>query len=245
MKLIFKFLVLIFISLPVFGQHYEIPMMDKNIPSILIEHIGYTVSFNYVRNNPNWVGWHLTKKSLCNEVNRIDKFSKDPSLPKQYRVSSSDYTYSGYDRGHMCPAADNKWCITAMRESFYMSNICPQNPILNRQWWEHLEVACRRWCSYGYDLFIICGPIYGKKSRVIGNTMYIDVPERFFKVIYDQQNSRMIAFQYFNNGSRQTMEHAVCTVDEIEKITGYDFFHELDDEIENKLESECQLSIWK
>ena len=93
-----------------------------------------------------WVAWALTREETeTKATERKDDFRADPNLPHLNQVESNDYRKSGYDRGHMCPAADMKWSTEAMSDCFYMSNICPQVPALNQKWWEHLERACRRW----------------------------------------------------------------------------------------------------
>lgn len=227
------------------AQHYECAkILNYNISEIILENDEYIVSYNIMHNNPNWVGWHLTPNRIYGTFDRTDNFTKDKQLPKQYRVASSEYTYSGYDRGHMCPAADNKWLKSAMIQSFLMTNICPQIPELNRIWWEHLEDACRRWSHY-CDLYIICGPIYNNDNpNTIGRTMYIDVPDAFFKVVLDLTHMQTLGFYYKNDSSRQTIDEAVCTVDSIEQITGYDFFSDLPDEIENKIEAITNIQYW-
>ena len=97
--------------------------------------LGYTVSFNPELNIPNWVAWELNSSKLVEKESRAGHFYPDPDIPRGIAVETGDYSNSGYDRGHMCPAADNKWDKQAMRESFYMTNICPQHHNLNRGNW--------------------------------------------------------------------------------------------------------------
>lgn len=106
----------------------------------------FTISYNNFYKTPNWVAWELTRQETSGNEERKNKFLPDPDLPEP-RVEHSDYTHSGYDRGHMAPAADMKWSEKAMQESFYMSNICPQNQKLNRDDWGDLEEECRRWAK--------------------------------------------------------------------------------------------------
>ena len=109
----------------------------------MIRHTGYTVSYNAETKIPNWVAWTLTPERFEETVSRYDKFLPDPEVV--IPVTTEDYKRSGYDRGHLCPAADNKWDEQAMRESFYMTNVCPQDHNLNRGDWKELEEACRDW----------------------------------------------------------------------------------------------------
>lgn len=115
---------------------------------------------------------------------RTDKFLPDPDLPEHEAVTTDDYKGAGMDRGHMCPAGDNRWHWKAMQESFYMTNICPQNHNLNRGDWKELEESCRRWAQEEGKIYIVCGPIlYDQRHRTIGKKHKITVPEAFFKVV--------------------------------------------------------------
>ena len=144
------------------------------------------------------------------------------------------------DRGHMCPAGDNRWHWKAMQESFYMTNICPQNHNLNRGDWKELEEACRRWAQKEGRIYIVCGPVlYDRRHRTIGKKHKITVPEAFFKVILctDSNPPKAIGFIYKNAPGNHPLDSYVNTVDEVERITGIDFFPALPDEIEEKVEA--------
>ena len=118
-----------------------LPELVRERNSQVIRHTGYTVSYNAETKIPNWVAWTLTPERFEETVSRYDKFLPDPEVA--HPVTTEDYKRSGYDRGHLCPAADNKWDEQAMRESFYMTNVCPQDHNLNRGDWKELEEACR------------------------------------------------------------------------------------------------------
>lgn len=124
----------------------EIPVTIKKRNEIRLNRTGFTISYNNFYKVPNWVAWELTRQETTGNEERKSKFLPDPDLPEP-RVEHSDYTHSGYDRGHMAPAADMKWSEKAMQESFYMSNICPQNQKLNRDDWGDLENECRTWAK--------------------------------------------------------------------------------------------------
>ena len=150
----------------------------------ILKRKGYTVSYNSRLNVPNWVAWELNRDKLVERESRSDKFLPDPDLPAGKAVTTDDYKHSGWDRGHMCPAGDNRWHWRAMQESFYMTNICPQNHNLNRGDWKELEEACRRWAEQEGPIYIACGPIfYNRQPRTIGSKHKIAVPDAFFKVI--------------------------------------------------------------
>ena len=216
----------------------EIPVSTQKKEEIIIKRIGYTASYNNKMKNPNWVAWELTRKETIGEEERTNKFLPDPNLPEP-RVKTSDYTRTGYDRGHMAPAADMKWSEKAMEESFYMSNICPQNQKLNRGDWGDLEEACRGWAKKYGTVYIACGPIYDHaRPKRIGNTK-IAVPDRFFKVVLinNRKDPMALGFIFPNRAQSQDLGKYQVTVDSVEKITGYDFFAKLPDQIENAIEA--------
>ena len=136
----------------------EIPVMQSRTGGQLIKRKGYTLSYNADYKTPQWVAWELTGKETKGKEERTDKFLPDPDV-RGAKAYSNDYTKSGYDRGHMAPAADMKWSKQAMAESFYMSNICPQNPNLNRGDWNDLEEKSRQWAKKYGAVYIACGPV--------------------------------------------------------------------------------------
>lgn len=215
----------------------------------LICHTGFALSYNRDTNCANWVAWELTREEArSKEVERVKEFNADPSVPKANRVEWYDYRQSGFDRGHMCPAGDMRWSMNAMMDCFFMSNICPQAKELNQKWWEHVERACRRWAGKEGSVYICCGPIYDKKSkaRYIGKDTKVRVPDGFFKVVLSLQKGKekAIGFVYRNNNERQTMEDAAMSVDEVEKLTGYDFFPTVEKGLQDRLEATYDLRKW-
>ena len=221
-----------------FSLQLEIPKTIRKRNEIVIGHVGYTVSYNDVYKTPNWVAWELTRKETAGDEGRTNKFLPDPKLPEP-RVVTSDYTNSGYDRGHMAPAADMKWSKQAMKESFYMSNICPQNRKLNRDDWGDLEESCRKWAEKYGTVYIACGPIYDTKSPKRIGEHKVAVPDRFFKVvlIYNRKNPIAMGFLFENKAHHQDLRNYMVTVDQVEEATGLDFFSKVPDSIEKRIES--------
>lgn len=217
----------------------EIPIMRSNIGGQILKRKGYTLSYNADYKTSQWVAWELTRKETKGKEGRTDKFLPDPDVlgAKAY---TSDYTKSGYDRGHMAPAADMKWSRQAMEESFFMSNICPQNPNLNRRDWNDLEEKSRQWAKKYGAVYIACGPIYDtKRPKRIGNNK-IAVPDAFYKVILinDKKNPKAIGFIFPNKAGHKPLNKYIVTVDSVEIRTNIDFFPTLPDEIENRIEAE-------
>lgn len=224
---------------------YELPRILGNRSQQIIEHTGYTVSYNHDWLIPNWVAYELTHNETNGEYPREKKFSPDPQV-KGTPVVHQDYSNSGYDRGHMAPAGDMKWSAQAMRESFYTTNICPQNRNNNAGDWKDLEELARD-LAYKYGaLYICCGPVVTDVSKTIG-TRKIVVPQAFYKVFLRQKSDgswTTIGFVMPNEaGSRPLMTY-MQTVDEVEEVSGIDFFCNLPDTIENKIESEFDITDW-
>ena len=145
----------------------------------------------------------------------------------------------------MCPAGDNKWDEEAMRQSNLLTNMCPQDRALNSGVWNVIERDCRKWAKKYGEVYVVCGPIYlNRKHETIGANRVV-VPEAFFKVVLCRQGkAKAIGFVYRNEGKKQPMADAVCTVDDVERLTGLDFFPELDDPTENRIEATAKLSDW-
>ena len=221
-----------------YSLQLEIPKTIRQRDETIITHTGYTVSYNHHYKTPNWVAWELTRQETTGEEGRTNQFLPDPSLPEP-RVETSDYTHSGYDRGHMAPAADMKWSKQAMKESFYMSNICPQNRKLNRDDWGDLEEKCREWAKKYGRVYIACGPIYDKASPKRIGKHQVAVPDRFFKVvlIYNWKNPIAMGFLFENKAHHQNLKNYMVKVDQVEEETGLDFFSKVPDEVENRIES--------
>lgn len=227
-------------------NNIEIPTITDERSDRIITHKGFTLSYNYDWKIPNWVAYELTDIEVMGEVPRYDKFKPDPMVPQNVSATTNDYKHSGYDRGHLAPAADMKWDEQAMRESFYLSNICPQNPNLNGGVWKDLEEQVRDLASQKGSIFVACGPIVTDASTTIGENKVV-VPQAFFKVLLQEEEDgtiHTIGFVYENISGRKPMSTYAMTVDEVEEITGIDFFPSLPNKIEKKTESEVDFTKW-
>ena len=221
---------------PIAGM--EIPVM-KNNQGQIIRRTGYTLSYDAKNKTPQWVAWELTKEETRGKEERSTEFTPDPDV-KGTKVVTYDYSHSGYDRGHMAPAGDMKWSKKAMQESFYMSNICPQDHNLNTMDWNELEMKSREWARRYGKVHIVCGPIYkGIRNEYIGEHR-VKVPDAFFKVILinDSRKQCALGFYFENEAGERPLEEYLTSVDDIENLTGMDFFSALPDNLENRLEKE-------
>lgn len=226
----------------------EEPIFNKSIAGIYIQHTGFSLSYNTTNLIPNWVAWELNASKLVEREGRTNDFLPDPQLDADLAVTTDDYKHCGWDRGHMCPAGDNKWHWKAMMESFYMTNICPQHHNLNRGDWKEFEEACREWALVE-PVYIACGPILYKEPvyGYIGRYHKIRIPDAFFKVVMTGLESgkpRAIGFIYKNTAGNKRLDSYVNSIDQVERITGLDFFSALPDNIENVIESRYDLNDW-
>lgn len=226
----------------------EIPAYLTDRPEEVVAHEAYTVSFNRKHKIPNWVAWTLTRKRTRGTAKRTDLFQPDPDVRKGPTATDADYRGSGYDRGHMCPAADNKFSKQAMTECFYLSNICPQTHSLNGGDWKELEEKCRRWAMKYDTLYIVCGPVLSPKERpsTIGDGR-VSVPRAFYKVLMrldGDGEARAIGFVYRQEDKDHPMSHYATTVDEVERLTGINFFSKLPERQERRAEASYDPNDW-
>ena len=221
------------------------PRPLEGVSEQIIRKTSYIVSYNKNTKIPNWVAWHLTAPHTDGPISRMSNFYEEESVATP-RATLEDYRGSGWSRGHMCPAGDNKWDETAMYESFSLVNVCPQNANLNSGLWNSIEIDCRRWARQFGDVYIVCGPLlYNKEHETIGANKVV-VPEAFFKVVLCLQGRpKAIGFVVKNNAGTKKKDQYVNTVDEVERITGYDFFPALPDDIENEVESHADIDDWR
>lgn len=190
----------------------------------IVRHTYYTLSYNEVYEQANWVYYSLTDSMILNSGEERSKSFKMDKLVNTISAKSSDYTKSGYDRGHLCPAADMGFSRVAMDESFLMSNISPQVPDFNRGIWKELETTVRKWVLKEHQLYIAAGPVFKNNKGTIGKEEVL-VPGYYFKIIYDPTDQpKLIAFVIPNEKSDRPLTDFAVTADEAEQLTGIDFF---------------------
>jgi endonuclease G, mitochondrial len=190
--------------------------------------LGYALAHDSVKKTPVWVAEHLTRERAMAQATRKDAFAPDPDLPRGERAELRDYKGSGFDRGHMAPYADFNWSAQAARQSFYLSNMVPQvGRGMNQGIWKDLESAVRLWAVRRGEVYVYTGPIYGAKFRVIGKGR-VAVPAQLYKIVYDPATYESITFIMPNKALKvQDIGSYVSTVQEVERLTGLQFFSEL------------------
>lgn len=220
----------------------EIP--KTNLKDIIITHTGYSLLYNETHEQANWVAYKLTKKETNKIWERTDKFLTDPKV-KTGTADDKDYSGSGYDRGHLAPASDMGWSSTAMAESFYYSNISPQDTSFNRGVWKRTEELVRTWATENKSVYIVTGPVLTNGLTTIGYNK-VSVPKYFYKIIldYNEPSIKGIGFIIPNSSSSEPLQQFAVTIDSVEKFTGIDFFPLLTDEQEKIIESNLNIKSW-
>ena len=210
----------------------------------LIEHSYYTLSYVEKYEQAEWVAYEFIGERFLGVFERTNDFRIDTSVISG-SSELSDYISSGYDRGHLVPAADMSFSDTAMSESFFLSNVSPQNPSFNRGVWKKLEGQLRVWASENEHLYIVSGGVLSSCSLSIGANK-VGVPEYFYKVILDYTfpDIKAIAFVLPNERGMEELDFYVTSIDDVEQMTGLDFFPALPDEIEEDLEKLIDKSKW-
>ncbi len=221
--------------------------IPADVTNETVSYEGFTVAFNADRHQPNYVVWTLTPEHTDGPFSRKEAgvdFMPDPDV--KGCATLADYRRSGFDRGHMAPAADNKWSKRAMKDCHYLTNICPQDNRLNSGAWATVEKNVRKWVGRHGTLVIAAGPVLSDRlTRTIGPSE-VPVPERFFKVILaPEANPPMgIGFIMPNSFVDGGAQSTAVSIDQVEAITGFDFFHALPDSIEARAERQNSLRKW-
>jgi endonuclease G len=239
-----KLIVVLIFSYSVNLMAQKPDLLPVSITGQIVKHKYYTLSYSKQNKQAEWVFYLLTKKNSLGAVERKNNFRPDP-LVSTGSASLKDYSKSGYDKGHLCPAADMSFDAQAMSETFYLSNMSPQVPTFNRGIWKKLEELVRSWSLQEDSLYIVTGPIFVNNKKSIGPDK-VTVPGYYYKVIYDPiGKKKMIGFILPNEkGSGQLSNYSV-SVDSVEKVTKIDFFHNLPDSLKNRLERGVDLKLWK
>jgi len=202
---------------------------------------GFSYGFSPRWRQSLWVAYQYVSEELTPRVKRGRNFTSDPE--EALTATNDDYKNSGYDRGHLAPAADMSWDAQAMRESFYFTNISPQEPAFNRGIWKELEEQVRTWTRRYDTLYVVTGPLFIHEPRYIGR---IPVPSHFYKALLIKSDNQWesIAFIIENRKIVVPLNEFRCTVDSLEQVSGLDFFSSLDDAIESRVESQYHANIW-
>ena len=208
----------------------------------VVRHHDYTLSYSEQHEQAYWVAYIIEPEELQGIAERKDDFRPDP-LISTGSATDADYNEPVYDRGHLAPAAVMKRDSLTMSESFYYSNISPQLPAFNRYGgWKQLEKLVRDFVDSIGVLYVITGPVLHNNLETIGDNR-VSVPQQFYKVLYSRERGKMVAYLMPHRKITEELSEFIVTVDSVEEVTGLNFFINMDDSLEEDLES-SQWSGW-
>lgn len=228
------------------GQEMGYVVLPESMAQQNKAYTSFVLSYNKDNHTPNYVSWELTAGKTSGGVSRDEyNYWVDYTLTG---CLDTDYAYNTYqyERGHMCPAADNRWSAAAMKDCMVMANMCPQLSALNSGAWGSLEDKARDWAKRDQSIWIVAGPIYDETTdkQYIGKAQ-ARVPSSFFKAfLYNGAKPRAIAFVFTNGANPGGLQSYAMSIDDLEKLTGYDFFSFLDDEVEKEVEATYNFINW-
>ena len=211
----------------------------------LVRHDHFMLSYKEAFEQAEWVSYVLLKEHLTYDDRERPDFIEDPYIGTK-SADWRNYRGSGFDRGHLCPAGDRRFSEQAYRETFYTSNITPQQREFNGGIWNELEQQVRIWAKKHGELFVITAGILEPGLHTIGDED-VGVPERFYKIVArgTPDDLKILGFIMPGDINAGRLSDFVVPVDAIEQATGIDFFRELPNDIEAKLEREIQTNGWR
>lgn len=243
-------LYLLFISHATSSDSGYLRIADSLFPqhtacSQIVKHRYYALCYYEKHEQASWVIYSLTKDNIeKSSYKRKNIFYSDTLIATQ-SARYDDYTGTGYDRGHLCPAKDMSWNEAALKETFFMSNISPQLHYFNAGIWKKLEEQVRKWALQKDELIIITGGVLTDNLPKIGNKNKITVPDYFYKIIVELRNLNAIAFVLNSKIMPETpLMNMAISVDSVERFTGINFFEKLTDSVENRIESKVNTDFW-
>ncbi|MCC6459037.1 MAG: DNA/RNA non-specific endonuclease [Saprospiraceae bacterium] len=239
------------------GPRTELPQVPVSGPSTvsdnllphsttgeLVRHSYYTLSYAEEHEQAEWVVYELTRDRLNeNWVERATSFRPDPGVRTE-SATPRDYSGSGYDRGHLCPAADMAFDTLAMSESFFMSNMSPQVKAFNGGIWRELEECTRDWARKFNHLYVVTGPVLTRAGKGQIGFSKVTVPAAYFKVLLAPEQQQAIAFVLPNEMNTRPVMDFAGSIDQAEKLTGLDFFPQLLSGEKEALENKLDLDAW-
>jgi endonuclease G len=228
-------------SLSISATHAEWPAVSDT--GSVVSYTGFSLLYDETHEQARWVAYELTQEETGNGVERSNHFMEDPHIATQ-SATNADYAKSGYDRGHLAPASDMGWSATSMEESFYFSNMSPQNPSFNRGIWKKLETQVRNWANEHEAVYVVTGPVLSDGLPSIGPNE-VSVPNCYYKVLLDTREPEKhgIGFILPNAPSKLPLYSFAVSIDSVEKITGLDFFPALPKGLQ-MLEGENCFECW-
>ena len=231
----------------------ERPETEKVNPDLLpgsttgevINHNYFTLSYSEPHEQAEWVAYTLEQEHLTYDDRKRPYFIEDPKVSTK-SADWRNYRGSGYDKGHLLPAGDRRFSEQAYNETFYTSNISPQDKHFNAGIWNRLEQKVRYWCKKYGDLMVVTGGVLDNDLVEIGDED-VDVPRTFYKIILkgSGENAQVLAFLIPSEESQRPLQDFLVPVDEVEARTGIDFFEMMPESWQSRMESKVDVEDWK
>lgn len=215
--------------------------LPTSTSNVIVKHQYYTLSYKEDYEQAEWVAYTLKSNNSNSDFDR-PFFIEDPLIATQ-SASWKNYKNSGYDKGHLCAAADMKFSKEAFDDTFYTSNISPQKHNFNDGVWNRLEQKTRYWANKYNGIYVVTGGVLKPNLKTIGKEN-VAVPDYFYKILLNTANMKAIGFLVPHEDSNKPLYEFVVPIDDIEKMTGIDFFPKLDDKLENQLEKSNDYKNW-
>lgn len=229
------------------GSKIQVPdfFLPTSTTGELVFHEHFALSYHETFEQAEWIAYTLEPKHLTYDDRERPYFIEDPKV-KSKSADWRNFRGSGYDRGHLCPAGDRRFSEQAYNETFYTSNISPQNANFNAGIWNELELKIRQWCKQYGTLYISTGGILEKGLPTIGEEE-VAVPKAYFKIVArgDEKKLKVLAFLIPHQDTRASLQEFLVTVDTLEELTGINFFNNLTDSLENEIEKQLLHDGWK
>lgn len=231
-------------SIQIYSEEFDDSFLPISTTGAIVTHNSYTLSYSEKHEQAEWVAYELKKSNLSNNSFERPYFNEDKSVTTR-SADWRNYKKSGYDRGHLCPAGDRKYSYEAYSETFLTSNISPQDREFNAGIWNRLEQKIRFWADKYDGVYVVTGGVLKGNMNTIGDEN-VSVPNEFYKIVVDITDGKhkAIAFLIPNKPSSKSFYEYVVSIDEIEAKTGIDFFPNLPDSIEDKMERMIDLKAW-
>lgn len=211
----------------------------------ITHHKAYSLQYNEETEQAYWVAWELAADELNGSAKRSNKFMEDPKITTG-TATNADYYKSGFDRGHLAPAADMTFDDQAMQESFYYSNMAPQNPSFNRGIWKKLEAKSRAWAKIYNPVYIVAGPLFISEYQSIGKNN-VAIPSHFYRaaLVINDSIQQAIGFIIPNEKGNKPLDQYAVSIDSIESVSGLDLYPALRNRYEKKIEAQYDIKYWE
>ncbi|MCR9228589.1 MAG: DNA/RNA non-specific endonuclease [Flavobacteriaceae bacterium] len=211
----------------------------------IVEHRYYTLSYSEPHEQAEWVAYTLKLEHLTYDDRERPYFIEDPKVSTK-SADWRNYRASGYDRGHLLPAGDRRFSKQAYNETFYTSNISPQDKHFNAGIWNRLEQQVRYWCKKNGELFVVTGGVLEDGLPEIGDEN-VDVPRAYYKIVLtgSSGNAKVLAFLIPAEERKEPLQDFLVTIDEVEKRTGINFFEMMPETWQSRMESKVDTDGWK